>query len=400
MIREFVHHLSDSMKYVISLVVVLPLGTVIAAPPAVNDSPEHIRAKELVAQLGSSKYKEREKAATELIKMGRAAKTALVDGKASHADPEVQTRCQQLLPQALALDLMFRIERFLKDTDGKLEHDLPLWKNYRAAIGSDESARQLFAEMLRANGALLESAEEEPGRLAERVQQRTQEIYQEMFGNGLRGGYRPSMASAGEVCCLMLVMALPAYKPTQPDWMFSQLFTQPTFTTVLGDEKKGASHRKMFFHYLDVRMDENTMHQCAWMFCQHRMKEGADIIIKALKDGKASQAYTKATALCCVGTIGGKEHLKTLEPYLKDDTMVQQAIIGGAQRGAIKLCDVALAMTIHLSGKNPKDYGFVSWQVYARNMIQYHQLGFATDEDRAAAFKKWNEDAKKADVKK
>jgi hypothetical protein len=387
------------MKWLLPLVAVFSASVLLAAPTAAADSPEHLRAKELVAQLASPKYKEREKAATELVKMGRAAKSALQDGK-THKDPEVQTRCQQLLPQALALDLMFRIDRFLKDTGGKLEHDLPLWKAYRGSIGSDENARHLFAEMLRANGALLESAEEEPARLSERVQQRTQEIYQELFGNGIRGGYRPGQVNPGEICCLMFAMAQPAYKPTQPDWMFSQLFTQPAFTNPMRDEKKGASHRKLFYHFLDVRMDENMLHQCAWMFCQHRMKEGADILLKALKDGKAGQAYTKATALCCVGTVGGKEHLRPLEPYLKDDTMVQQAFIGNMQRGAIKVRDVALAMTIHLSGKNPKDYGFATWQVYPANLIQYHQLGFATDAERAAAFKKWDEDAKKADLKK
>src|SRR6476469_430118 len=91
----------------------LVAGVAFAAPSVANDSPENRKAKELVNLLASSKYRNRERAATELIKMGRAAKPALIDGK-NHADPEVQSRCQQLLPQALALDLMFRVDRFLK----------------------------------------------------------------------------------------------------------------------------------------------------------------------------------------------------------------------------------------------------------------------------------------------
>jgi hypothetical protein len=389
------------MKSVFALICILTTGVELTAGPTPPDPADNKKAKELVVLLGSPKYKERERAATELIKMGRAAKPALVDGKTNSPDPEVQTRCQQLLPQALALDLMFRIDRFLKDTDGKLEHDLPLWKPYRDQIGSDESARKLFAEMLKVNGALLESVTEEPDRLAERVQQRTQEIYQEMFGNGFRGGYRPGAMNVNELCCLLFVMAHPGYKPAQQDWMFSQLFTQSSFTSLLKDEKKGAAHRKLFYHYLDVRMDENTLHQCAWMFCNNKMKEGADIIAKAIKDGKASQVYTKATALCCIGTLGGKEHLKVFEPYLKDDTDVQPVFVGGAaQRGMVKLRDVALALTIHLNGKNPKDYGFVMWQVYPGQILQYHQLGFATSEERNDAFKKWDEEVKKTESKK
>jgi hypothetical protein len=387
------------MKYRLSSLVVLSAGLAFAAPPTTPDSPENRRARELVVSLGSAKFREREKAAAELVKMGRAAKPALIDGKNS-ADPEVNSRCQQLLPQALMLDLMFRVERFLKDTDGKQEHDLPLWKAYRDKVGSDANARKLFAEMLKVNGAILESVEEEPDKVTELIQRRYLEMYQEMFGNpwggGFKGGYQPGALNPNELCCVMFAASMPAYKPTQPDWMLSNLYTQPNFTNNLRDEKSGSAYRKVFFTYLDARMDDNTINQCVWMLSQHKIKEGADIIAKALKDGKATQVYTKASAMCCVGTLGSKDHVKVFESFLKDDTQVQPFFKGGAGRqGAVKVRDVALAMTIHLNGKNPKDYGFSMWNVYPNQLIQYHQIGFSTDEERATAFKKWEEDAKK-----
>lgn len=387
------------MKTIISIIGLALASTSVAAPPVSTDSPENRKARELVSQLASTKYREREKAATELIKMGRSAKLALLEGR-NHPDAEVQSRTQQLLPQALALDLAFRVERFLKDTDNKLEHDLPLWKVYRDKIGSDDNARKLFAEMLKANGALLEAVEEEPGRISEMVQQRCQEMYQEMFGNpfggGFRSGYQPGLLNANELCCVMFAASQPAYKPSQPDWMLSNLFTQPNFTNQLRDEKAGSAYRKVFFTYLDARMDDNTINQCVWMLGQHKIKEGADIIAKALKDGKATQVYTKANALCCVGTLGTKEHTKVFESYLKDDTQVGQFFVGRAgQPGIVKLRDVALALTIHLNGKNPKDFGFKTWNVYPNQLIQYHQLGFGSDDERAEAFKKWDAGGKK-----
>jgi len=42
----------------------------------------------------------------------------------------------------------------------------------------------------------------------------------------------------------------------------------------------------------------------------------------------------------------------------------------------------------------------VQWIVYPNNLIQYHQLGFGSDELRTAAFKKWAEDGKKPAEKK
>lgn len=390
------------MKTLLSSILLFSASVVLAAPPVAKDSPEDKKAHELISQLGSKKYREREKAAAKLIHMGRSAKEALISGKV-HPDPEVQTRTQQLLPQALSLDLMLRIERFVKDTDGKLEHDLPMLKFYREKIGTDENARKLFAEMLKTNGELLDSVEEEPAKLAERIQQKSQEMYQEMFGNqfgGFRGSYRPNAFNANELCCLLFVSTSPAYKPTQPDWMLSNLYTQQNFTSHLKDEKTGSAYRKVFFTYLDARMDDNTINQCVWMLTQHRIKEGADILAKAIKNGKASQVYTKANAMCCIGTLGDKSHLPVFEPMLKDDKLVQQFNNGRGQGGEIKVKDVALAMTIYLSGKNPKDFGFTMWNVYPNQLIQYNQLGFGSPDDRAAAFKKWEEEAKKPVVKK
>src|SRR5205085_10919213 len=121
-------------------------------------------------------------AATELLKLGRAATVALQAGK-KHSDPEVVSRCEQLLPRARALDLAFRLDRFRKDPASKFEHDLPLWKEYRERIGADELARKLFAEMVTASGELMEAVTEEPGRLTERVTRPVEELYLNLVGH-------------------------------------------------------------------------------------------------------------------------------------------------------------------------------------------------------------------------
>src|SRR5262249_39997780 len=83
------------------------------------------RARELVRKLGSEVYKEREDAHAELVKMGRTAKVALLEGATGDNDPEVRFRCSRLLPRAGADDLKARLDTFLADTEGKFEHDLP-----------------------------------------------------------------------------------------------------------------------------------------------------------------------------------------------------------------------------------------------------------------------------------
>lgn len=380
------------MKPVPILALALIAGPVAGNPPAPVAPSDPKLATTLVRQLGSPKFRDRERAAAELVRMGRAAKPALLQGK-KDPDPEIQTRCWQLLPQALALDLAFRVDRFLTDADGKLEHDLPLLKAFREQIGTDPAARKLYAEILKSNGALLELADEEPDKLTERVQQAYLDMYAQMFGSpfavGFRGAYRPGNMNVSELCGILFACTHPAYKPSQPDWLMANLYTQPAFTNVLKDPKAGGAHRKVFFHYVEARADDNLVNQCAWLCAQHRITEGADVLARVLKSGKVTQVYAKAQALCAIGTLGTREHVKLLEPYLTDGTQVQPFFLGRGQRGEVKVKDVALAMTIHLSGKNPKDYGFTLWNALPSQLLQYHQLGFATNEDREAAFKKW-----------
>jgi len=380
------------MKYAIALAGGLLAGAGWAeTPPAPKSDPA--RLPQLIEQLGSPRYKEREKAAGEIVRMGRGAKLALQEG-AKSPDPEVSSRCAQLLPQALTLDLLHRIDLFLKDTDGKQTHDLPLWKTFQEKVGGDADARKLFAEILKSNAALLEVVEEQPDKATARIQHRFNEMYQEMFGNqfGGRGGYRPNALNPAELAGVLFACSTPAYKPTQPDWMLSNLYNQPQFTNLLKSDKDGPAYRKVFFNYLDGRMDDNTINQCVWMLAQHGIKPAADVIAKALTAGKATQVYTKASAICCVGTLGTKANVPALEPFLKEAAQLQAL---GGNRGEVRIQDVALANVIHLSGKNPKDYGFKMWNVQPNQLIQYPQLGFATDDERKAAFKKWDEEKAK-----
>ncbi|MCI0700811.1 MAG: hypothetical protein L0241_06995, partial [Planctomycetia bacterium] len=127
------------LRYCIASAVVLGIvATTLAAPPSPDPKSltipqeELSKARELVQQLGSEKYSEREEAQRELAAMGRLARPALLDGVSGDPDPEIRLRCQTLLPKANADDLKARLETFLADTEGKYEHDLPGWNKLRA----------------------------------------------------------------------------------------------------------------------------------------------------------------------------------------------------------------------------------------------------------------------------
>lgn len=364
-----------------------------AAPPVV-DPADAQKAKALVEKLASPKYREREAAATELLKLGRAATSALTEGR-KHPDPEVGSRCEQLLPRARALDLEFRLDRFLKDTAGTQKHELPLLAAYRTTIGDDPAARALFADMLRISGPLVESAEEEPGQLTDRITRRSTDLYMEIFGNGF-GGFRGDVVTAkynpAEVAAIMFLMSRPEYTPPQFDDQFATVYSfEGPFLSKLKDEKAGPAYRKLFFHFILAKLDENVINQTVYMLSNLKIPGSVEVFVKALESNKVTQVYTKAQVIAGIGSVGTKEHKKHIEALLKDEAQVQPFFVGrGGQQGQVKVRDVALAVTIHLSGRSPKDFGFTQWRTYGNGVIPYHQLGFTTDEARAEAFKKWD----------
>src|SRR5947209_2864347 len=114
----------------------VPAGAASPDPKDLADPPQELsKARELVRQLGSEVFKEREAAQTELARMGRLARPALLDA-AADANPEVRARTTRLLPRAEAADLQARIDTFLADADGKFDHDLPGWAIVRKEVGA------------------------------------------------------------------------------------------------------------------------------------------------------------------------------------------------------------------------------------------------------------------------
>jgi hypothetical protein len=392
--------LSDTMKTAV-FCVLMGSGLAVAAPP---DPATTDKARTLVAQLASPQYRVRERAASELLRLGRGAVVALNEGK-KHTDPEVWMRCEQLLPQARALDLEHRIDAFLKDTELKGTHDLPLWKAYSKTVGTTPVDRALYVDMLRISGHLLEAIEEEPDRITERITQRVQELYQEMFGNpqmAWRGEIVAGKYHPAEIAAIMFAMTQPAFKPVQPDWYLSSVYANGgPFIEKLKNEKEGTAYRKVFFHHVGEKPDENTINQVVWMLSQHRVPGTAELFVKVLEGKTPLQVYTKAQVIAGLGTVGTKDHVKVIEPFLKDTTQVQPFFAGrGGQQGEVKLMDVTLAVTIHMHGKNPKDFGFTQWRTYPGQMIPYHMLGFTDEDSRKASFKKWADDPKVPDAKK
>src|SRR5262249_16710738 len=76
---------------------------------------------------------------------------------------------------------------------------------------------------------------------------------------------------------------------------------------------------------------------------------------------ESAQPLFKQLAILVIGQYGNKEHLAKVEPYLQDTTKcINFGLVKALQANPVEIQtrDLALAVMIHLSGQDPKDYGY------------------------------------------
>jgi hypothetical protein len=96
---------------------------------------------------------------------------------------------------------------------------------------------------------------------------------------------------------------------------------------------------------------------------------------------------------------GNADYMPRIEKLLDDKSICSQTNINKVMYKT-EIRDVALFALLHLSKKEPKEFGFDRVAPNPQLLVNVHTLGFKGDEDRNAAFAKWKafqeEQAKKA----
>ncbi|MEO2090141.1 MAG: sigma-70 family RNA polymerase sigma factor, partial [Gemmataceae bacterium] len=111
-------------------------------------------AEPLVQQLGSTEFTEREAAEKKLKEMGDKALPAVRAGVKS-AVPEIAQRSEKVLAAIRKDDTDRFVKAFLADKQFKQKFDHPLWTRWAKVVGDDRGSRELFAEVLGADGAVV-----------------------------------------------------------------------------------------------------------------------------------------------------------------------------------------------------------------------------------------------------
>ncbi len=403
------------MTRVLAAIVLLVVASASPAaspdPKSLDISPAQVTlARELVRQLGSDVFRERDAASRKLAEMGREALPALLEGSRDSVDAEVRMRCEVLLPRAESEDMKAKVDVFLADTDGKYTHDLPGWDKFKDICGTDKAARELFADIikLRDNHELLIATRLPADDMKRVVDARKRQIQFRMQPVVHTPNFRPRMPSISEGAALLLAECVAPEKEDgwNGGWTF---YTQNLFYQVAevqsasrGQGKYGPAFRKLAIKWLDTR-DGMQGIQSATQIAQQIGLGAAEVTRMYAKqltiEGQNTQ-WMRQQALGHLARSNAKEHLPAVVKLLTDNTVLMPAFNQPGQvQPEVLVCDFALVVACHLTGQKPSDYGLkVTQGRYNHNQFQdAGAMHFPPDKEgkadavRAAAVAKWKE---------
>jgi hypothetical protein len=397
--------------------VAIVLGAFFAAPvfgasPDPKDlviPPQELsKARELVRKLGSEVYREREDAHAELVKMGRLARPALVEGATNDTDPEVRFRCARLLPKAGSDDLKARLDTFLADTDNKYEHNLPGLKQFRKSVGGDEKARALFVEIVKSpyNVELLQALEGDVTEAGRAISDRRMMMFSHLQQRNIGGKItQPTAIPLSDIACLLFAESIIPSKdiPRTGVWNYVTGVTflqQPSSNNALNSATTTHAdvYKKIVATWLETRDDVQDLNQLAYVAGQQLrgMPQSVPLLRKIITT-EGVYGYAKGQALMYLVQARPKEEMAFLKSLLKDETLVTTVWFGGnningqPQQHQCLMRDVVLAMLITQTGQSMKDYGYIFPPGVVPNgqNIGYGNYAFPTDEARAAGMVKF-----------
>jgi hypothetical protein len=340
----------------------------------------------LIEQLGDSAYVRREEATSRLTEIGIPAKAALSEA-ARHADAEVRHRALRILAVILEADFERRLREFAEDVDGGRGLTLPGWERFSARLGGDRASRQLFVDIQRSEPELMLAYAERPKQLSQIFEVRSAALQQSLqFQNGSVG----QEITLGSITGLLLVASEPDVTiSTQAGQLMYSFIHRPSFQTAVA----GGAHKESLLNLLgawignDGQRNTSVDYQKVLLAMRFDLKQGLPLGLATAKQAGAPPYY-RLYGMLAVAKLGSRDNLDELESMLTDDTVCTKRKVQDKEI-TIEVRDAALLAMLHLTGQEPKEYGFD--QLQANDQYLYNPTSLFVDDNktREAAQAKW-----------
>jgi outer membrane protein assembly factor BamB len=363
-------------------------STIAADPVRSSAAPLAAEIASLVERLGASSFAQREAATQRLTQIGLPAKEALV-AALRHSDAEVRLRARRCLNDILAADYARRIAAFADDADGRRGTSLPGWTRFQQIAGRSREARALFVAMHREEPGLMVAATLGSAAASEALATRCQQWQQiqSLPDPSLRR--EPSLAV---VAAMIFLGSDP--RAAISDNTLRQVFNflnRNAFQQAL--QRKDVLARRLLGAWVEIPADATLVYQNVQLALRFECPEIIPAALRMAADRQAA-GVMRMYAVLAVGRLGSLEHARALVPLLDDATLcTNRVVVRDNQRIAIptQLRDIVLAVLLHLTGQDPKAYGYHALQPNPQTVFNLGTIYFDPEEQRDAALRQWQQ---------
>ncbi len=357
------------------------LSWAMALVPAMAQPPQ---AQELVQQLGAAQFHLREQAAEALISLGPEALEALRQG-AQSPDAEVRHRCRELLEVIRRRLLQQQVQLLLHHPEKANPALLPGWKLFVQQLGSSQAqvARVYQKALLSLQELFL---------VWDNLPQFRQLLQQAILEAYIRSrGYWPGGHPSSEELTGLFVLSTRRDLPLDQGSLLTLLFLSysPPFSQQVRQGAQAAALRRLLGRWLQQHQDRlPTERVISWgMYFQLPQTIGP---ATRLLSAAGANPYSVQSALLVVARFGSApQHLALVQKHFDNQAVVYRQRRRSNEVWIVQVRDVALAVAIYLSGKDPRQFGFREFRKHPSWVLEPSSLGFSSAQARQQAFDRW-----------
>ena len=357
----------------------------------VENSLEHPGQKVIgnwIKQLGDESFAVREEAAEKLSAAGFSA-IPLLRAAAQAKELEVRLRVQGLLKELELRVIDEKIAALLNDTDGTVEHDLPMWKTWRKILPADADSRNFFASILKSNYGFLAHLDIDTEKAEQEYQRRIGDLLFEVLSQGRAADLADLgailLVGSDERIRFELKTAMRLYNILQSSRTVEAVvrseFAEPAMSLLAHWIARNSAH-------------EHFPTYGARLALHYELDDLALLIArKSLATGnqEVSHGGSMDLSILVVAIHGSRDDIKSLQKWFDDETRCGSWVDKNIET---QIRDVALAAVIELSHQDLSEFGFAFAVEKMEGWYGWYptySLGFEDNTKREAAFAKWKE---------
>ena len=348
--------------------------------------------RQLVQQLGHPSFFTRERAAEELASQGVAGKAVLTEAL-KDPDLEIRMRARRILDGVLRDEFEAGLAAFIAGVDGKEQRRLPGWTRFKDLVGDGRDAREMFARMIRSEGSLLSAYEKQSPELPTLCAARVAWVQ----SYAASGDPNAPVAPPETMATLLLIGSDETLKDHSRGLsQLHQLLSQPAALQWIGPPDHSSILRTLLEKWAASAASAGSTYGMALALKYDLTEMGLQQAARFIDQEKTSSSTLQYAAIT-VGRFGGEEHIPLLTPLLENKTVCHRWSSPTLKKDGminIEVRDTALVALLHMTGKDPGEYGFKLLKENKETLYYVHTFGFIDEKEREAAHAKWAAESK------